>query len=106
VLFERALGMTKHQFLKNYDFLGYPLVDSRARYFAPNSFGDELVVESSIAEIKRSSFNIRHRMIKGDVLTVEGLETRVWVVQDPNDPEKFKSKPIPQDVVQRLRGTP
>jgi 4-hydroxybenzoyl-CoA thioesterase len=52
--------------------------------------------------VKRSSFNIRHRIIKNEALTAEGFETRVWVGPDPNDPEKIKSKPIPSEVVQKL----
>ena len=101
-LFERALGMTKYRFLKLYDFLGYPMVDTRARFMAPSRFGDDVLIETAISEVKHSSFNIRHRILKGDLLAVEGFETRVWVGEDPDDPEKIKSKPIPPEVVQKL----
>ncbi len=101
-LFERALGMTKYRFLKLYDFLGYPMVDTRARFMSPSRFGDEVLIETAISEVKHSSFNIRHRIMKGDMLAVEGFETRVWVGEDPGDPEKIKSKPIPLEVVQKL----
>jgi 4-hydroxybenzoyl-CoA thioesterase len=103
-LFELALGMTKFQFLKAYDIVGYPLVDARARFLAPSRFGDDAVIETAICEIKRSSFNIAHRFIRGGDLTVEGFETRVWTGRDPNDPERIKSKRIPPEVVARLRG--
>ena len=34
-LFERALGMTKIRYLKAFDFAGYPLVRTRARFLRP-----------------------------------------------------------------------
>ncbi len=103
-LFERALGMTKFEFLKAYDIIGYPMVDTRARFLEASRFGDEVVIETIVAEIKRSSFNIVHRLLRNEELAVEGFETRVWAGRDPGDPGKLKSRPIPPDVIARLRG--
>ncbi len=101
-LFERAAGMTKYQFIKAYDFLGYPMVDTRGKFHKPTRFGDDVVIETAVTEIRRSSFSIEHRLFKDGELAVEGFETRVWVGRDPVDPEKIKSKPIPPDLVERL----
>jgi 4-hydroxybenzoyl-CoA thioesterase len=104
-LLERAMGMIKRKGIKVYDFVGFPMVDTRARFFAPSRFGDDVVVETTVTAIKRSSFEISHRLIKDDgTLAVEGFETRVWVGKDPNDPEKIKSKPVPEEVAARLRA--
>src|ERR1700739_2233087 len=67
-LFERALGMTKFQFLRHYDFVGYPMVDTRARFLVPTRFGDDVVIETAISEIKRSSFSLTHRLLKAGEL--------------------------------------
>ena len=103
-LFERALGMTKFEFLRAYDIVGYPMVDTRARFLEASRFGDETVIETTVAEIKRSSFKIIHRLLRHEELAIEGFETRVWAGRDPNNPEKLKSKPIPAEVIARLRG--
>ena len=103
-LFERALDMIKFEFLRAYGIIGYPMVDTRARFLEASRFGDEVVIETIVAEIKRSSFNIVHRLLRRGELAVEGFETRVWAGRDPNNPEKLKSKPIPPEVVARLRG--
>src|SRR6202166_26210 len=87
-LFERALGMTKYQFVKDYDSVGYPMVDTRARFLLPSRYGADVVIETTVMEISRSSFDARDRLTKGGELAVEGLETRVWVVRDPADPDK------------------
>ena len=97
-LFERALGMTKYEFLKAHDILGYPLVDARASFLVPSKYCDEVVVETTIAEFRRASFVVQHRLWKGDELGVEGMETRVWAIRDPSDPERIKSAPIPAEV--------
>ena len=102
VLIERALGMKKIEYLKTYDFMGHPLVETRARFRLPTRFGDEVSVETTLVSCGRSSFKIEHRLTNAGALVVEGFETRVWVGRDPNDPQRIKSRPIPTDVVARL----
>lgn len=101
-LFERALGMTKHQFLKAYDAVGYPMVDTRARFILPNKFSDDVMIETTVTEFRRSSFDIQHRIMRGGELTVEGFETRVWTVRHPDDPNRIKSQPIPREMIARF----
>ena len=101
-LFQRALGMTKFEFLKVYNSAGYPMVESHTRFLHPTRFGDDVVIETTVTELKHSSFGLRHRLMKSDVLCVESFETRVWVGRDPQDPDKIKAKPIPPDVIERL----
>ena len=60
--------------------------------------GDDVVVESSIAEFKRSSFLVQHRLCRGEELAVEGHETRVWTVHDPERRGRLKSQAIPDEV--------
>ncbi len=103
-LIERALGMTKHQYLRTYDFGGHPLVNTHVRFFIPARFGDDVRVETSVMAFHRSSFDVRHRLHKGDRLAVEGFETRVWVRGDPTSPQGMKSTPLPDEVIERLSG--
>ena len=41
--------------------------DTRANFLALSHFGDQVVVESSISEWRRSSCEVRHKLFKGDV---------------------------------------
>ena len=102
MLLERALGMNKIAYLKAYDFLGHPLVETRARFLLPTRFGDDVTIETAIAACGRSSFKIEHRLTKDGALAVEGFETRVWVVRDPADPKRMQAQPSPAEVVARL----
>jgi 4-hydroxybenzoyl-CoA thioesterase len=103
-LFLRALGFNKYEMLKVYDIVGIPLVYVQARFIVPSVFGDVVTIESSVEDIKRSSFRMRHRLLRGETLAVEGHETRVWVGRDPADPQKLKGRPIPPEVIARLQG--
>ena len=70
-LFLRALGFNKYEMLKKYDIVGVPVVDVTARFIMPSVFGDVVTIESTILEIKRSSFRMRHRLLKGEELNGE-----------------------------------
>jgi 4-hydroxybenzoyl-CoA thioesterase len=101
-LFARA-GLFKPFMLKTYNIIGVPLVDLRARFVVPSNFGDEVVYETSIPEWGRSSFLVQHRVLLPDgVLGLEIFERRVWVVRVSEDPVKFRSEPIPEEVKKRF----
>ena len=76
MLIERALGMKKIDYLKAYDFIGHPVVETRARFRLPTRFGDEVSIETALVACGRSSFNLEHRLTKAGALAVEGFETR------------------------------
>jgi 4-hydroxybenzoyl-CoA thioesterase len=61
MLFERALGMNKNQYLKAYDFAGFPLVDTRAKFIRPTRYGDDVSVESTV-NFGKSSFTVEHKI--------------------------------------------
>jgi 4-hydroxybenzoyl-CoA thioesterase len=100
-LIERALGMSKHDYVKAYDISGHPLVDTRSRFIIPTRFGDDVTIETTVMAIRRASFDLSHRLSKNGALAVEGFETRVWVRGDPTR-GTMKSAPIPQEVIERL----
>ncbi len=98
-----AAGISSHALHDTYGLAGIPMVDTRARFFQPSTFEDRLTVESELLEFRRSSFDIRHRLLKGGVLAVECLETRVWAVRDPDNPSRMRSQPVPADVIARFK---
>ena len=101
-LFERALGMSKYRFLQRYGVIGYPMADTRARFILPAKFGDDVVIETTVKEFRRTSFDVEHRLTNGGELAVENFETRVWAARDPADPERLKAVPIPAEVVAKF----
>lgn len=106
-LFEAA-GFPKPKMIQTYDIVGTPMVDTRARFLIPSVFGDEIVIETRVAEFRRSSFDVEHKVYKpspnGERLAIEAWETRVWTGRDPADPGRLKSRAIPEAIVRRLSG--
>ena len=103
VMFE-ALGYRKPALLAAFDIAGFPVVDVRSTFRIPSKFGDDVTILSTIPEFSRSSFQVHHRLMKGDELAVEGFEKRVWVGHDPARPGGIKAKPLPLELFGRFRG--
>ena len=99
LLFERVLGITKHDMFKAYEFAGWPLVRTHLRFLKPTRFGDDVEVETSI-KFGRSSFDIEHKLSLEGELCVECEEKRVWVVRNANG--AIKSHPIPEAVLRKF----
>lgn len=99
-LFERALGITKFQMLSVYEFAGWPMVQTQARFLKPTRFGDDVTIDSSIA-FGRSSFEVEHHLRLGEDLCAECREKRVWIVRDAHN--AIKSHPIPEAVLAKFK---
>jgi 4-hydroxybenzoyl-CoA thioesterase len=98
-----AIGLPKPQMLTKFDIVGFPLVDIQARFMIPSSFGEDVVIETTIAEWGRSSFKIQHRLLKEDGrVAIEATETRVFVAADASRPGGIRSCPIPPELVERF----
>ena len=105
-LFEAA-GWKKPDLLREFEIVGYPMVDTRAKFILPSSFGDDILIETKIAAFRNASFDVEHRVFKpggGEELAIEAFETRVWVGRHPDNPRRLKSRPIPEVVKRRLSG--
>lgn len=101
MLYEAA-GWPKQEMVERFASVGCALVDTRATFHKPCSFGDDVEITSTIADIRKSSFDIRHILTKGETLCVEGLETRVWTIHDQVS-GKLRSSQLPEEVVARFR---
>jgi 4-hydroxybenzoyl-CoA thioesterase len=97
-----ATGFNPARLMQHYEMAGVPLVETRSRFLAPCRFGDIVRIESAVSAFRRSSFDVTHRLLRDATLCVEGFETRVWTVRDPDDPERLRSKPIPAEVIARF----
>lgn len=103
-LFEAALGMKKIAWTRHFGIVGIPMVDTGAKFSRPSRFGDVVTIESTITELRRSSFVVGHKLFSGGDLAIEANEIRVWAGVDPDNPDGIKSRPIPPEVVQALEG--
>ncbi|HWI32422.1 MAG TPA: acyl-CoA thioesterase [Microbacterium sp.] len=101
MLYEAA-GWPKPQMLAHFGGAGCPLVETRATFRAPCRYGDDVAIKTEVALVKDRSFDIRHTLTKDNVMCVEGFETRVWTVADPE--RGLKSAPVPEELAARFKG--
>jgi 4-hydroxybenzoyl-CoA thioesterase len=104
-LFANA-GLPIRALFEAHAVVGVPLVEVKARFLLPSTFGEELLTESEVLKWGKSSFVIQHRFLKSGELAVEGFETRVWAGKDPLRPSRIQSRPLPAEVVERLSAGP
>ena len=102
IMFEAA-GFSKQDIVHKYGLIGIPMVDTRAKFFIPSTHGDWITIESRIESFGRSSFEVTHKVFKGEALAIEATEKRVLVGRDPNDPEKLKSAPMPPEIIEKFQ---
>lgn len=93
-----AAGLPKPCLVKRYDVVGFPMVDTRAVFHIPSSYGDEIIIETAIVKFGRSSFDVHHRLLRGDTLAVEGFEKRV-LVKKAADQKGIKAFAVPDEII-------
>jgi 4-hydroxybenzoyl-CoA thioesterase len=100
-LFERT-GLKPLAMRKKYGIVGMPIVEVGAKFVMPCRFDDDIVVESEVSEWGRTSFTVRHRVLKEGQPVVEGFEKRVWAAPHPERPGAIQAQPIPPEVIASL----
>src|SRR3954463_14378543 len=75
ILFEAA-GFSKQDIIKKYGLVGIPLGGTRGKIYIASPHGDWIRIESQIETFKRSSFEVIHKVFKGEMLAIEAFETR------------------------------
>jgi len=100
-LFERT-GLKPLAMRRKYGIVGMPIVEVGARFVMPCRFDDEVVVESEVSEWGRTSFTVRHRVLKEGQLVVEGFEKRVWAAPHPERSGAIQAQPVPAEIVASL----
>jgi len=91
-----AAGLPKTELQRRFDVVGFPMVDTRAVFHVPSTHGETVAIETEITRFGRSSFDVTHRLMRGDVLAVEGFEKRVLVGR--SDGGGICAVPVPDEV--------
>ena len=102
ILFEAA-GFSKQDIIRKYGLVGIPMVDTRAKFHIASTHGDWITIESRVESFKRSSFEVTHKVFKGEALAIVAFETRVLVGRHPDDPARLKSAPVPDEIIARFK---
>lgn len=93
----KSAGLPKPELIRRYGVVGFPMVDTGAKFYAPSRYGDEVQIETCITRFGTSSFDITHRLLRDNKLAVEGYEKRV-LVKKKADGSGIASCPVPPEI--------
>jgi 4-hydroxybenzoyl-CoA thioesterase len=100
-LFETA-GLPMPELYRTHGLVGFPILDTGAKFLGASRFGDALEAESSVGEWTEKTLKVLHRFRRGTMLLVEGYELRICAAPHPDDPQRIKATLIPSVVRERL----
>lgn len=86
------------ELVKTTGIIGAPLLEIHTRFSRPATYGETLQVHTSIAEWRAKVFINRHVIKRGDEVLCEGTETRAFCIRDPDNPDRIKAIPVPEDI--------
>ena len=89
---------TWRELFKTTGIIGTPLLEINTRFVSPATYGERLQVHTSIQEWRGKAFIQKHIVKRGDTLICEGTETRAFCIRHPDNPDRIKAIPVPEDI--------
>lgn len=84
------------EYEKTTGIIGAPLLEIHTRFIKPVTYGETIVLHTSIDEWRAKAFIQRHRVTRDGELLCEGTETRVFCVRDADG--RMKAIPVPDAI--------
>jgi 4-hydroxybenzoyl-CoA thioesterase len=99
-----SLGLGWPQTFPKYGIIGVPILESGSTFSSPARYGDVLTIRSAVAWVKTTTFRMEHAISVGERLCATGFEVRAWVGRPERPGAPLSTKPIPDEVVRKLKG--
>jgi 4-hydroxybenzoyl-CoA thioesterase len=79
----------------SHGIIGTPLVDVKARFVKPATYGDRLAIDTTIGEWRTRSFVMKHAIRRGGDVLVEATEVRVFAKRVPGERARIEAAEVP-----------
>jgi 4-hydroxybenzoyl-CoA thioesterase len=99
-----SLGLAWPETFPKYDIVGVPIVESGSTFSSPVRYGDVLTIRSAVAWVKTTTFRMEHTISVDGRVCATGFEVRAWVARPTAPGGALSTKPIPDEVVRKLKG--
>jgi 4-hydroxybenzoyl-CoA thioesterase len=99
-----ATGLPWREAFPKYRIVGVPIVESGSRFLSPVRYGDIVTLRTVVAWVRAKTFRMEHEIAVGDLLCARGFEVRAWVGVPETPGAPLRTRPIPDEVVARLRA--
>jgi 4-hydroxybenzoyl-CoA thioesterase len=88
------------ELMKTRGIIGTPLLEIHTRFLRPATYGQAIEVHTSVEAWMAKTFRHRHVITRGGELLCEGTELRAFCIRHPDDPDRIKAIPVPEDIRQ------
>jgi 4-hydroxybenzoyl-CoA thioesterase len=86
------------ELVKTRGIVGTPLLEIHTRFIKAVTYGETITIATHVEEWRAKVFIQIHRVTRGDDLICEGRETRAFVRRDPDEPDRLRAIPVPDDI--------
>jgi 4-hydroxybenzoyl-CoA thioesterase len=86
------------ELVKTRGIVGTPLLEINTKFMRPATYGERLQIHTSVTEWREKVFMHKHVVMRGDDVLCEGTEVRAFVIHPPENPDRIKSIPVPEDI--------
>jgi 4-hydroxybenzoyl-CoA thioesterase len=86
------------ELVKTRGIIGTPLLEIHTKFYKPATYGETLEVHTQIESWAAKTLRQKHAVMRDGVLLCEGIEVRAFCIRDPENPDRMKAIPIPEDI--------
>jgi 4-hydroxybenzoyl-CoA thioesterase len=86
------------ELVKTRGIVGTPLLEIHTKFIKAVTYGETITITTHVDEWRAKVFVQLHRVTRADELVCEGREVRAFVKRDPQDPERLRAIPVPEDI--------
>ena len=86
------------ELVKTRGIVGTPLLEINTKFIKAVTYGERITIATHVEEWRAKVFVQLHRVTRGDDLICEGREIRTFVKRDPENPDRLRSIPVPDDI--------
>jgi 4-hydroxybenzoyl-CoA thioesterase len=86
------------ELVKTRGIIGTPLLEIHTKFMKTATYGETIEIETTVEAWNNKTFRHRHVVRRGDTVLCEGTEIRAFVARDPQDPERLRAIPVPEDI--------
>jgi 4-hydroxybenzoyl-CoA thioesterase len=87
------------ELVKTRGIIGTPLLEIHTRFIKPATYGQTIEVHTTVEAWMAKTFRHRHVIRRDGELLCEGTELRAFCIRHPDDPDRIKAIPVPEDIV-------
>jgi 4-hydroxybenzoyl-CoA thioesterase len=86
------------ELVKTRGIIGTPLLEIHTKFYRPATYGETIEIHTTVQSWAAKTLVQRHVVKRGDVVLCEGTEVRAFCIRDPENPDRIKAIPVPEDI--------